>query len=94
MVKKILISIGVLLTITCLCLTYSAIGCLVIGSRQPKIISTDGHTTYSWGFYTVGIVFLCIALFAYLILALYIIISVKKYKKYMKKKLNNNNIVI
>lgn len=92
MVKKILIAIGVILSITCLCLTYSSIGCLVIGSRQPKIISTDGHSTYSWGFYTVGIVFGCIALAAYLILTLYIIISIKKYKKYMKNKSEKNNL--
>ena len=85
MVKKILISIGVILVITSLCLTYSFVGCLVIGSRQPKIISTDGHSTYSWGFYTVGIVFSIIAGISYLITILFIVISMKKYKKHNKK---------
>lgn len=85
MAKKILITIGIILIITSICLTYSSVGCFVIGSRQPKIISTDGHTTFSWGFYTVGIVFSVIALVSYLITILYIIISYKKYKKHMKK---------
>jgi len=85
MVKKILIAIGVILVITSLCLTYSSIGCFVIGARQPKIVSTDGHSTFSWGFYTVGIVFSIITGVSYLLTILYIIISYKKYKKHMKK---------
>ena len=86
MIKKILIIIGVILVITSLALTYSSIGLFVVGSSQPKIISTDGHNTYSWGFYTVGIVFVCITVFSYLVTIIYIIVAIKKYNKHYKNK--------
>lgn len=85
MLKKILIIIGVLLSILALGLTYSSIGCFVVGSNQPKIISIDGHTTFSWGYYTVGIVFSSITLLVIAILITYIILA----RYFYKKKINN-----
>lgn len=84
MLKKILIIIQIIVTIGILTLMYSTIGTFVKGSMQPKIVSTDGHVTFSWGFYTVGIVMASITCFVILLDIIYIIIARKKYLKLKK----------
>lgn len=78
MIKKIILAI---LCIGELTLLYCTISYFKKGASQPKIISTDGHTTFSWGFYTVGIVYAIITGVVFVGLIIYGLLAFKKKPK-------------